>query len=302
MWNNTHPFIMRHGVLIESLDSNQRELALALVRASLSVRGFETARDIMRLNETIAEITGSWDEYGEWLYWLSIFGTPSQEDPWGWQIDGHHLNVNCAVIGDQIVMTPMFMGSEPTHAPVGKHAGTRVFEAEEQAALAFVRGLSDAQQDQAIMFGSNRPGELPDGRTHPTEGHMQARAYCDNLQLPYEGLPGAGLTRLQQEQLLALIEVYVGRLRPGHDRIKMAEVQQHLDATHVAWFGGTDDDSTFYYRVHSPVLLIEFDHLRGIALDNDEPARTHVHTTVRTPNGNDYGRDLLRQHYARFPH
>jgi len=82
----------------------------------------------------------------------------------------------------------------------------------------------------------------------------------------------------------------------------MAEVQQHLSETHVAWFGGIDDDSTFYYRVHSPVLLIEFDHLRGIALDNDEPARTHVHTTVRTPNGNDYGKDLLRQHYAQFPH
>ena len=46
----------------------------------------------MRLNETIGEITGSWDEYGEWLYWLSIFGTPSTDQPWGWQIDGHHLN------------------------------------------------------------------------------------------------------------------------------------------------------------------------------------------------------------------
>jgi hypothetical protein len=48
------------------------------------------------------------------------------------------------------------------------------------------------------------------------------------------------------------------------------------------------------------VLLIEFDHLRGIALDNDFPSRAHIHTVVRTPNGNDYGRDLLRQHYAQF--
>jgi hypothetical protein len=301
-WNNTHPFIMRHGALIETLDSNQRALALGLVEASLSVRGFETARDIMRLNETIAEITGSWEEYGEWLYWLSIFGTPSLDEPWGWQIDGHHLNLNCAVIGDQIVMTPMFMGSEPTHAPVGKYTGTRVFEAEEQAGLAFMHSLSDSQRDQAVVFRSNRPAELPDGRWHPTEGRMQARAFLDNLQLPYEGLRAEGLTRLQQEQLIGLIEVYVGRLRPGHDRVKMAEVQQHLSETHVAWFGGIDDDSTFYYRIHSPVLLIEFDHLRGIALDNDEPARTHVHTSLRTPNGNDYGKDLLRQHYAQFPH
>jgi len=58
----------------------------------------------------------------------------------------------------------------------------------------------------------------------------------------------------------------------------------------------------FYYRVHSPVILVEFDHQRGIALANDEPSRDHIHTVVRTPNGNDYGRDLLRQHHERFDH
>jgi hypothetical protein len=66
--------------------------------------------------------------------------------------------------------------------------------------------------------------------------------------------------------------------------------------------GGTDEDSTFYYRVHSPVILVEFDHQRGIVFDNDAPSRHHIHTVVRTPNGNDYGRDLLRQHHARFDH
>jgi hypothetical protein len=66
--------------------------------------------------------------------------------------------------------------------------------------------------------------------------------------------------------------------------------------------GGTDEDGVFYYRIHSPVILIEFDHQRGIAFDNDTPSRHHIHTVVRTPNGNDYGRDLLRQHHARFDH
>ena len=28
------------------------------------------------------------------------------------------------------------------------------------------------------------------------------------------------------------------------------------------------------------------------------PIRQHIHAVVRTPNGNDYGKDLLRQHYA----
>jgi len=42
--------------------------------------------------------------------------------------------------------------------------------------------------------------------------------------------------------------------------------------------------------------------MAGIVYDNDAPSRDHVHTVVRTPNGNDYGRDLLRQHYAEHHH
>jgi hypothetical protein len=80
----------------------------------------------------------------------------------------------------------------------------------------------------------------------------------------------------------------------------MDEVRAHLPETHFSWIGGFGDEDAFYYRVHSPVILIEFDHQSGVFLDNDEPERFHVHTVVRTPNGNDYGRDLLRQHYERF--
>jgi Protein of unknown function (DUF3500) len=297
-WNNTHPFLMRHGVLLEDLDAGQRELALDLVRATLSSRGFGTARDIMRLNETIGELSGHWDQYGEWVYWLSIFGSPSMDQPWGWQIDGHHLNVNCLVIGDQVVMTPAFFGSEPTWATTGKYAGTRVFDAEEHEALAFMRGLSAAQRGAAALSGA--------GLQHTTDDRMQDRmrggAYNDNLRLPYDGLGADQLSAPQRQQLTGLIDVYVGRMRPGHDRVKMAEVQRHIDQTHVVWHGGIEADSTFYYRIHSPVVLIEFEHLRGVSFDNDEPARTHIHSMVRTPNGNDYGKDLLRQHHARFDH
>ena len=82
----------------------------------------------------------------------------------------------------------------------------------------------------------------------------------------------------------------------------MAEVKKHLSETYLAWMGGTDEESVFYYRVHSPVILIEFDHENGIALDIDEPTRDHIHTVVRTPNGNDYGKDLLRLHREQVNH
>ena len=82
----------------------------------------------------------------------------------------------------------------------------------------------------------------------------------------------------------------------------MSEICQHLSSTHFSWMGGLDDSSIFYYRIHSPVVLIEFDHQAGQALGNSQPSRNHIHTVVRTPNGNDYGKDLLRQHYQQSNH
>ena len=49
----------------------------------------------------------------------------------------------------------------------------------------------------------------------------------------------------------------------GHARVQMEEVRAHLDRTWFAWIGETDADSVFYYRIHSPVILIEFDHQRA---------------------------------------
>jgi hypothetical protein len=89
--------------------------------------------------------------------------------------------------------------------------------------------------------------------------------------------------------------------------VKLDEVRAHLGQTHFAWIGGTADDSVFYFRIHSPVVLIEFDHqrpanLRHLAKDPSLPNREHIHVVVRTPNGNDYGKDLLRQHLSAHPH
>ena len=288
-WSNVHMFLMRHGVNLEDLDQDQRERGLRLMRETLSPAGYETARNIMKLNETIREITGRDIEFGEWPYWVSIMGEPSADQPWGWQIDGHHLIVNCFILSDQVVLTPVFMGSEPTQAPSGKYAGVRVFEEEDRRGLALVQALNPEQQNQAVLAK-----ELPD--------EVFTAAYRDNFDLSYQGLRFESLSKGQSELALNLIETYVRRLRPGHAEVWLDAVKRHLDETYFAWMGGTGDEDVFYYRVHSPVVLIEFDHLKGIALENDVPTREHIHTVVRTPNGNDYGRDLLRQHYERFPH
>src|SRR4051794_18135130 len=57
-WSNIHPNFFRHGVMLEDLTAPQRELALNLVRATLSARGFAQARDIMRLNALLTTVSG----------------------------------------------------------------------------------------------------------------------------------------------------------------------------------------------------------------------------------------------------
>jgi hypothetical protein len=287
-WSNIHRY-PRQGVSLIEMTARQKQLAFNLLRASLSVRGFETTRDIMRLNQVLAQLTNKPDEYSEDLYWFSVMGQPSLTEPWGWQLEGHHLIINYFVLGEQVVMTPTFMGSEPVRATEGKYAGTRVFELEESKGLATIRALTVEQQNKAIL---NR--EIPK--------EVFATAFRDNFELRYEGISFPNLMSGQQELLLDLIEQYIGNIRDGHAQVKMEEVRQHLESTYFAWMGGFEDNSVFYYRIHSPVVLIEFDHQAGQALGTKEPSRHHIHTIVRTPNGNDYGQDLLRQHYEQFDH
>jgi hypothetical protein len=284
-WSNIHPTLMRHGTPLFQMTDAQHDCAFALLRESLSQRGFEETLDIMHLNETVLEMTGRLSEYGEDLYWLSIMGEPSATEPWGWQWDGHHLIINYFVLGDQVVVTPSFLGAEPVHAESGKYAGVRVFKGDEDCGLALARTLSETQRAKTVI--------APE-----TSGEDFATAFRDNLVLNYKGIRYDELSTAQHDRLLALVDYHVGRMRDGHAQAKMEEVKHQLQNTYFCWMGGMEDDSTFYYRVQSPVIVVEFNHQRGIAFrEHTKPYKDHIHVIVRTPNGNDYGKDLLRQHY-----
>jgi hypothetical protein len=90
-WFNPHINVYRHGVMLEALSTVARNAFLDLLRVTLSSRGYAQARDIMRLNDLLAELTGRADDYGEWPYFVSFFGVPAADAPWGFQFDGHHV-------------------------------------------------------------------------------------------------------------------------------------------------------------------------------------------------------------------
>ena len=293
-WMN-QDFYVRQGVSFKEMSGAQRTAAFGLMKAALSAKGLKLSQDIMKLNETLGELNHDFVRYGEQLYWITVMGTPSATQPWGFQIDGHHLIINYFVLGDQVVMTPVFLGSEPVIAPSGKYQGLTILQEEQNRGVKLLLGLDEAQRQRAVLEISKT------GNNNLTE------AFKDNVVLDYAGVRAKDLTAAQKQSLVNLIELFVSNLDEGHARVKMDEVRAHLDETCFAWIGGSGENDVFYYRIHSPVVLIEFDHQRPVntrqfSATPNLPSRQHIHIVVRTPNGNDYGKDLLRQHLLALPH
>jgi hypothetical protein len=287
-WSNIHRNLMRHGLCLVELSEPQRDLAYEILRVSLGAEAYKTARTAMKLNQTLAEMTGLPLEFGEFFYWISLFGEPSADKPWGWQVDGHHCNINCFVVGDQMVLSPMLLGSEPVTAESGKYKGLTVLREEEARGWKFMQSLTPAERKAATI-----------GMDLPFDGF--ASGFQDNVVIPYAGLSSTAMSEAQREGFKGLIGLYTDRLAPPHASVRFDEVMAYFDRTYFAWIGEFTDTAPFYYRVHSPVIFIEFYHQPGVALPDTGYNRRHAHALVRTPNGNDYGRDLLRQYHSLFP-
>ena len=286
-WSNVdHEIFLREGISLKEMDQNQRKLAFQLMQQSLSAKGLQLSKDIMKTDHTLREINNNNPIYDEDLFFFTIMGSPSKTEPWGWQIDGHHLIINYFVLGDQVVMTPAFMGAEPVITTSGKYKGNTLFQDEQDLGLQFMRSLSSGQQELALL----------DSEKHHND--VRAEAFKDNVILDFEGLKASRMSEDQKAVLLHLADQYISNMRPGHSQIRLDEIKAHLEDTYFAWVGDTAEDAVFYYRIHSPVVLIEFDHQAPVGVSTDVPgaSRNHIHTVVRTPNGNDYGKDLLRQH------
>ena len=293
-WMNQH-FYVRQGVSFQEMTGSQRDAAFGLLKAALSARGLKLTRDIMRLNETLAELTNDHEFLGEWRYFITVMGKPSAIDPWGFQLDGHHAIVNYFVLGDQVLMTPFFVGSEPVTATAGKYKGLSILQDEQNRGLDMLLALDKDRRAMAILNPNKK------------ENYNLTEAFKDNVVIDYAGARVAEFSQPERRRLLDLVDLYVGNMDDGHARVKMDEVKRQIDRTYFAWIGGSDSASVYYYRIHSPVILIEFDHQRPanlarFAKDPKIPARQHIHCVVRTPNGNDYGKDLLRQHYQSHTH
>jgi len=295
-WANPEFLQFDTGLRLDLQPVEVRETALALMRASLSPEGYDLAHAMMLINGFLGEVVDLETVLNEFSYNIALYGEPDLRAPWGWQLFGHHCAVNCLVMEGRMVVSPVFLGAEPDEIDEGPHAGLAdVFADRIELGTALLAALPAEQREQAVVFEQMVDPAMPPGRVHPGDERHLAGAFQDNRVIPFEGLRVAEMPAGAQQAALAIAEAFVRLLPDGPRAARMREVEAHLDETWFSWIGGSAPGDVFYYRLQSPVLIAELDHHCGVFLDYDTPKPFHVHTVLRTPHGNDYGRAWVRQ-------
>jgi hypothetical protein len=277
----------RKGLALKEMNSEQRSRAFGLLGTGLSERGTQLAHGVIELEGILREqegrlmsIVGPNRDPG--LYFVSLFTGSDGAYPWGWRFEGHHLSVNVTDLGPRgQIVAPVFVGANPARVPSGPRAGFRLLAAEEDVAFELLR-LLDAQQRSRTTISAQTFGDIVTG-TDPTAKPTS-----------FAGLPAADMTPAQQQLLRRLIGVYAGRMADSAASGQLRRIDEAgFERLHFAWAGAHEPGQPHYYRIHGPTVLVEYDNSQGSA--------NHIHTVWRDLE-NDFGGDLLRNHYAQQVH
>ncbi|MFK0106713.1 DUF3500 domain-containing protein [Streptomyces sp. NPDC091217] len=295
-WANPEFMQFDTGLRLDFQPPAVQRAALALVEASLSPEGYALVREMMRINGYLGEVVDLPKILNEFSYNIALYGIPDSEQPWGWQLYGHHAAVNCLVVDGNMIVSPMFLGAEPDQIDEGEYAGSgRPFQRRVDLALELMNLLPDDQRAAAVLFQQMVDPAMPEGRVHPGDERHLAGAFQDNRVIPFEGTPVARMPERARELVLDIVEEFFSVLPEGPRAARMRQVRNHLQDMWWCWIGGHQPGDVFYFRVQSPVVVAELDHHCGVFLDYDTPRPFHIHTVLRTPHGNDYGRAWVTQ-------
>lgn len=264
----------RQGLGLGAMTDAQRTAAYALLQTALTEKGYAKATGIVELEGILGRDPGR--------YYVSVFGTPSVAEPWGWRFEGHHLSLNFSSVTQTVVAaTPSFWGANPAEVRQGERSGWRVLAAEEDEARALWNLLTDAQQQRA-RIANQAPRDIITG----ADRHARLERF--------EGLPAAEMTTTQQAQLQVLLDVYLNNMAADVATTQRDAIDDAgLDALYFAWAGSAERGEAHYYRLHGPTVLIEYDNIQNGA--------NHIHAVWRDLQ-DDFAEDLLRQHYEQHAH
>ena len=270
----------RQGIPFKEMESSQQKLAHRLIATGLSANGYATALAIMSLETVLKEIEGPFRRFERDpdLYYLTLFGLPGDDSPWGWRFEGHHISLNFLLLsGRQVASAPNFFGANPAEVPQGYPlSGFRALPAEEDLARQLLASLKRTQRLKGIIDGKAPPDILT-----KAEAHAKVDAPV--------GLSASEMTEGQRRTLTNLILIYGNRMPQEVAHRQMEQIEKDGKRyIHFAWAGQEERGRPHYYRLHGPSFLIEY--------DNTQNDANHIHSVWRNLR-NDWGEDFLRRHY-----
>ena len=269
----------RHGLSFREMQQDQQHMAYALLASVMSAKGLQKSAQIMSLEQILhdANPKGRFARDPKW-YFVSIFGKPSAEGTWGWRFEGHHLSLSFTVVEGHIAsITPSFWGTNPGKVLDGPRQGLQVLSREEDSARALAQSLTKKQS--AGIFADKAPADII------TKADRKAK------RLEPLGISAAKMKKKQVTQLWGIIEEYLRNYRPDIADESLADLENvDLKDIHFGWAGSLKGGEGHYYRIQAPDFLIEY--------DNTQNNANHVHCVIRDLK-NDFGDDLLRQHYEK---
>jgi hypothetical protein len=270
---------LRKGLSLEFMSAQQKMLTHDLLNTALSAKGYLSVIQVMQLEKILSDNEVIGFPRGPENYTLAIFGTPGQDNQWGWRFEGHHLSLNFALAPGELSVTPSFLGASPALIRTGTMAGFRSQGYIHNAGLSLFDSLSESQQSQALAEG-RLPSDILSGTLNrPRE------SWEDWKSLPATGIKIGQLD--SQQQLLAqhLINEIVTVYRP--EIASSYGNQIDINDIHFTWMGATAEGEAHYWRMDGPDFLFEYDLVQGNG--------NHVHTVWRSKEG-DFGADMLMQH------
>ena len=269
----------RGGLPLKDMNPRQRELAHALVATGVSASGYEKIATIISLEPILAELEGAERRFQRdpELYYVSIFGAPGTDAPWGWRFEGHHVSLNHTIVeGRMLGSTPLFFGSNPAEVRHGEQTGLRALREEEDLGRQLLHEL-DGEQKAVAIVRAEAPSDILTTNLPYVRGEVAP-----------EGLGSADMSAPQRQLLDALIQVYVQRLPEAVAEAEWARLgAADARAAHFAWAGAEERGGPHYYRVQGTGFLAEY--------DNTQNDANHIHAVWRDLN-NDFGEDMLRRH------
>ena len=268
----------RAGIALGNLSEPQRVLMHDLLRASTSTQGYHKLAGAMQADDALGSLSNGNPLFSSANYYTSVFGTPEDAN-WAWMLTGHHMAGGFTVSADRTAFTPMFTGAQPLMIPSGLQAGWQVLPQDGWRGIELFSALS-ADQQAAATIGTDAPNNVLAG-----PGRQQSLS-------SYQGVPTSQMNDVQQRLLWVLVQEFVGNADFDAAETQLALVQQGWADTYFSWIGPPPEpNSRFYYRVHGPRVLIEYD-----VVDSLTNQGGHVHAIIRDPI-NDYGMDWLGLHY-----